>query len=43
MWLDGYPLDYGKILQLRGLLDIPSKEAEELEQEVQLQSDAYVI
>ncbi|BBN02218.1 hypothetical protein MPTK1_2g13670 [Marchantia polymorpha subsp. ruderalis] len=43
VWLDGYPLDYGKILQLRGLLDIPSKEAEELEQEVQLQSDAYVI
>ncbi|KAL3677913.1 hypothetical protein R1sor_020869 [Riccia sorocarpa] len=43
VWLDGYPLDYGRILQLRGLLDVPSKEAEDIEQAVQQQSDAYVI
>lgn len=43
MWLDGYPLDYGKVLQLRNLLDLPSPKAEALEQEVLQQSDAYVI
>ncbi|KAL2641501.1 hypothetical protein R1flu_009088 [Riccia fluitans] len=43
VWLDGYPLDYGRILQLRGLMDIPNKEAEDIEQAVQQQSDAYVI
>ncbi|CAM6089952.1 unnamed protein product [Calypogeia fissa] len=43
MWTDGYPLDYGKVLQLRNLLDLTSQKAEALEDEVMQQSDAYVI
>lgn len=41
--MDGYPLDFGKLLQLRIMLRISNQEAEELENAMQNVSDAFVI
>lgn len=43
VWLDGYPPDYGKLLQLRNMLQVSNEVAEELEGEIQRQSDVFVI
>eukprot|EP00271_Cylindrocystis_brebissonii_P013582 TRINITY_DN33539_c0_g1_i1.p1 TRINITY_DN33539_c0_g1~~TRINITY_DN33539_c0_g1_i1.p1 ORF type:complete len:404 (+),score=52.09 TRINITY_DN33539_c0_g1_i1:209-1420(+) len=43
VWLDGYPPDFGQILQLRNMLQLANEDAEQLEEDIRRQSDVFVI